>query len=32
VEAESGKDAHVAHVSVYHDAQHPSALEIPIVK
>jgi len=32
VEAESGKDAHVAHVSIYHDAQHPSALEIPVVK
>ena len=32
VEEESGKDAHVAHVSVYHDGDHPSALEIPIVK
>ena len=29
---ESGKDAKVAHVTVYHDAQHPSFLEIPIVK
>jgi len=28
---ESGKDARVAHVTVYHDAQHPSALEIPVV-
>ena len=32
VETESGKDARVAHVTVYHDAEHPSALEIPIVK
>ena len=29
---ESGKDARVAHVAVYHDAQHPSALDIPIVR
>ena len=32
VESESGKDARVAHVTVYHDAEHPSALEIPVVK
>lgn len=32
VEAESGKDARVAHITVYHDKEHPSALEIPIVK
>ena len=32
VEMESGKDARVAHVSVYHDQEHPSVLEIPIVK
>jgi len=32
VESESGKDARVAHITVYHDAQHPSALELPIVK
>jgi putative CocE/NonD family hydrolase len=32
VEKESGKDGHVAHVSVFHDAEHPSVLEIPIVK
>ncbi len=32
VEGESGKDARVAHINVYHDAEHPSALEIPIVK
>jgi uncharacterized protein len=31
VESESGKDARVAHVTVYHDADHPSALEIPVV-
>ena len=30
VEAESGKDARVAHITVYHDAQHPSVLEVPI--
>lgn len=29
VSAESGKDARVAHVTVYHDRQRPSALEIP---
>ena len=32
VESESGKDARVAHVTVYHDAEHPSALDIPVVK
>ena len=32
VEDESGKDAHIAHVTVYHDAEHPSALDIPVVK
>ena len=32
VERESGKDARVAHVTVYHDTEHPSVLEIPIVK
>ena len=32
VETESGKDARVAHVTVYHDAEHPSALEIPVVR
>jgi putative CocE/NonD family hydrolase len=32
VAAESGKDARTAHISVYHDAQHPSFLEIPVVK
>ncbi|HEY0514569.1 MAG TPA: CocE/NonD family hydrolase [Thermoanaerobaculia bacterium] len=28
---ETAKDARTAHVAVYHDAAHPSALEIPIV-
>ena len=32
VAAESGADARVAHVTVYHDPAHPSALEIPIVR
>ncbi len=32
VETESGKDARVAHVTVYHDQEHPSALEIPVVR
>jgi putative CocE/NonD family hydrolase len=30
VNDESGKDARTAHVALYHDAQHPSVLEIPI--
>ncbi len=29
---ESGKDARTAHVMLYHDADHPSYLELPIVK
>jgi len=32
VAAESKKDARTAHVTLYHDADHPSSLEIPIVK
>lgn len=32
VEAESGKDATVAHITLYHDREHPSALEIPVVR
>lgn len=32
VEQESGKDARTAHITLYHDVAHPSALEIPIVK
>jgi len=30
VAEESGKDARIAHVTIYHDAEHPSVLEIPI--
>jgi predicted acyl esterase len=30
VAQESGKDARTAHVTLYHDASHPSLLEIPI--
>ncbi len=32
VAAESGKDAQTAHITLYHDAQHPSFLEIPVIK
>jgi len=32
VAGESGKDARTAHVTLWHDAAHPSALEIPIGK
>jgi putative CocE/NonD family hydrolase len=32
VAEESGKDAHTAHVTVYHDREHASFLEIPIGK
>jgi len=32
VEKESGKDARTAHVTLYHDSEHPSSLEIPIVR
>jgi len=32
VASESGKDARTAHVTVYHDAEHSSRLEVPIVK
>ena len=32
VAEETGKDARTAHISVYHDASHPSILELPIVK
>jgi len=32
VAKESGKDAHTAHITVYHDAQHPSALELPVLQ
>jgi uncharacterized protein len=30
VAEESGKDARTAHVTLYHDAEHPSLLELPI--
>ncbi len=32
VHEESGKDARTAHVELFHDNEHPSYLEIPIVK
>ena len=32
VAEESGKDARTAHVILYHDAEHPSFLELPVVK
>jgi hypothetical protein len=32
VAAETGKDAKTAHISVIHDAEHPCALELPVVK
>ena len=32
VAAESGNDARTAHITLYHDAQHASFLELPIVK
>jgi uncharacterized protein len=32
VAAETGKDARTAHITLLHDPEHPSALELPIVK
>ncbi|HEY6946679.1 MAG TPA: CocE/NonD family hydrolase, partial [Candidatus Acidoferrum sp.] len=32
VAAETGKDAKTAHITLVHDGEHPSALELPIVK
>jgi uncharacterized protein len=32
VAEESGKDARTAHVMLYHDADHPSYLELPVVR
>ena len=32
VAEESGKDSRTAHVTVYHDSEHPSFLEVPVVK
>jgi predicted acyl esterase len=32
VAEESAKDARTAHITLYHDAQHASYLEIPVIK
>jgi predicted acyl esterase len=32
VAKETGKDARTAHIQLLHDAEHKSALELPIVK
>lgn len=32
VAEESGKDARTAHIMLYHDSDHPSMLELPLVK
>jgi predicted acyl esterase len=32
VSRETAKDARKAHVTLYHDADHPSRLEVPVVK
>jgi predicted acyl esterase len=32
VAEESGKDARTAHITVYHDNDHPSSLELPLVR
>ena len=32
VAAETGKDAKTAHITLLHDKEHPSALELPVVK
>ncbi len=32
VALETGKDARTAHITLAHDAEHPSALELPVVK
>ncbi|MEO8450638.1 MAG: CocE/NonD family hydrolase, partial [Gemmatimonadota bacterium] len=32
VAEESGKDARTAHVTIYHDPEHPSVLEVPITR
>jgi len=32
ISRESGADAHTAHISLYHDAGHASALELPIAR
>jgi len=32
VAKETGKDAKMAHIKLLHDAEHPSGLELPVVK
>jgi putative CocE/NonD family hydrolase len=32
VASESGKDARTAHITLFHDAEHPSVLELPVVR
>jgi predicted acyl esterase len=32
VAMESGADARTAHVTLFHDAKHPSYLELPVVR
>lgn len=32
VSDETARDAHTAHITLYHDTGHPSALEIPVVR
>jgi predicted acyl esterase len=32
VAEETAKDARIAHITLLHDAEHPSTLELPIVK
>ena len=32
VAQESGKDARTAHITLYHDAEHPSFLELPVAR
>jgi putative CocE/NonD family hydrolase len=32
VAGESGKDAKTAHITLFHDAEHPSVLELPVVR
>ncbi len=32
VAEETAKDARVAHITLYHDSEHPSFLEIPVIK
>ncbi len=32
VAEESGKDARTAHITLYHDAEHPSFLELPVAR